>query len=426
MIIPSIDLASGDAVQLIGGREQALNAGHPAPLAEKFGRVGEIAVIDLDAARGQGHNTERIRELLALAPCRVGGGIRDAQTAISWLDAGAKKVILGTAATPEILSQLPRNRLIAALDAVHTGTAEDPTRSTGQVVDQGWTRETGATVLERIEVLRDLVGGFLITFVEREGRMAGIDLEQIKRYLDAAGDAQLTIAGGVATVDEIAALDRLGIDAQVGMALYTEQLTLAECFCAPLVSDRTDGLWPTVVCNASGQTLGLTYSNLESVQRSLDTGTAHYFSRKRGLWRKGETSGATQEMLSIHCDCDRDTLMFAVNQQGHGFCHLSRPTCFGDLKGIQRLETTLADRMRTAPESSYTHRLFQSPALLAEKIAEEARELNEAVARQDVIHEAADVIFFTMARLAKEQIPLSEIEHELDRRADKVTRRDTV
>jgi phosphoribosyl-ATP pyrophosphohydrolase len=256
--------------------------------------------------------------------------------------------------------------------------------------------------------------------------MAGIDLDCVKQYLASAGDARLTIAGGVATARDIAALDQLGVDAQVGMALYTNRLTLAECFCAPLHSDRPDGLWPTIVSNASGRALGLTYSNLESVQRSLDTGTAHYFSRKRGLWKKGETSGATQQLLTIVPDCDRDALMFVVNQTGAGFCHLSQPTCFGDFRGLQRLETTLADRMKAPPASSFTHRLFQSPELLASKITEEAEELNEAVAREEVIHEAADVIFFTMARLAREQIQFSEIEDELDRRSGKVTRRNTV
>ena len=96
MIIPSIDLMNGNAVQLVGGKEMALDAGDPRPIAEKFGRVGEIAVIDLDAALSQGSNREVIEDLLKLAPCRVGGGIRDVETALDWLDKGARKVILGT------------------------------------------------------------------------------------------------------------------------------------------------------------------------------------------------------------------------------------------------------------------------------------------------------------------------------------------
>ena len=137
MIIPSIDLQNGHAVQLIGGKERALDAGDPRPLADLFGRVGEVAVIDLDAALGTGSNREMILELLERAPCRVGGGIRDLQTARFWLDAGAQKIILGTAAEPELLNQLPKERVIAALDAVD-----------GDVVVEGWTKKTGRTVLD--------------------------------------------------------------------------------------------------------------------------------------------------------------------------------------------------------------------------------------------------------------------------------------
>src|SRR5690348_1918274 len=117
MIVPSIDLMGGQAVQLIGGREKALEAGDPRPLAEQFRLVGEIAVVDLDAALGHGSNAGVIRDLIRIAPCRVGGGIRSVAAAREWLDAGAMKVVLGTAATPEVLRELPADRVVAALDA---------------------------------------------------------------------------------------------------------------------------------------------------------------------------------------------------------------------------------------------------------------------------------------------------------------------
>ena len=101
MIIPSVDLMSANAVQLIGGEKKAIDAGDPRPIAKRFALAGELAVIDLDAALGQGSNSATIIDLLALAPCRVGGGIRDYQTALKWLDSGAEKIILGTAAEKE-------------------------------------------------------------------------------------------------------------------------------------------------------------------------------------------------------------------------------------------------------------------------------------------------------------------------------------
>ena len=414
MLIPPIDLQGGQAVQLIGGKEHALSAGDPRPLAEKFGRVGEVAVVDLDAALGTGNNTELIKELLPLAPCRVGGGIRSVEAAIEWLDAGATKVVLGTAATTEVLSQLPPERTVVALDSFD-----------GEVVTHGWTKGTGQRVEDKLEELRDLTTGFLMTFVEREGRKTGTDPDTLRRYLDAAGDCRVTFAGGVASAEEIGEIHALGADAQVGMALYEGHFSLADSVAVCLTSDRPDGLWPTVVTNERGQSLGLAYSNLESLDRTIETGDVHYWSRSRGeLWQKGLTSGDTQRLLRLTPDCDSDTLEFRVSQTGRGFCHLKQTSCFGDLDGFTELERRLVDRVANAPEGSYTKRLFDDSELLASKITEEAGELNEAVERGDITHEAADVLFFVMTRLAAEGIPLADVERVLDERALKVTRRD--
>ena len=244
----------GDAVQLIGGKAPALNAGDPRPLASRFGRLGEIAVIDLDAALGTGSNADVIRDLLPLARCRVGGGIRSVDAAIGWLDAGAEKVILGTAATPETLSQLPPERTIVALDSFD-----------GEVVTHGWTRGTGARVEDRLAELRDLTSGFLLTFVEREGQMLGADAATMQRYLEEAGETRITFAGGIRSAAEVGEIHALGADAQVGMALYTDEFSLADAVGATLHSDRPDGFWPTVVANERGQALGLAYSNLASL-----------------------------------------------------------------------------------------------------------------------------------------------------------------
>jgi phosphoribosyl-ATP pyrophosphohydrolase/phosphoribosyl-AMP cyclohydrolase len=414
MLIPPIDLMGGEAVQLIGGKEHALSAGDPRPLAEKFGRLGEVAIVDLDAALGTGNNTELIEELLPLAPCRVGGGIRSIESAIEWLDAGAHKIVLGTAATPEVLAALPPERTVVALDSFE-----------GEVVTHGWTRGTGQRVEDKLAELQDLTSGFLLTFVEREGRMTGTDPATLRRYLDAAGGCRVTFAGGITGADEIGTIHEMGADAQVGMALYKGEFTLGDAVAATLRSDRPDGLWPTVVTNERGQSLGLAYSNHESLDRTLETGDVHYWSRSRGeLWQKGLTSGSTQRLLRVDSDCDDDTLRFTVSQSGRGFCHLDQTSCFGDLAGFAELERRLFDRVVNAPEGSFTQRLLNDSELLAGKITEEAQELNEATDRGDIVHEAADVLFFVMTRLAAEGIPLDEIEAELDRRATKVTRRD--
>jgi phosphoribosyl-ATP pyrophosphohydrolase len=413
MIVPSIDLMNGHAVQLVGGKSMELNAGDPRPIAARFRLAGEIAVVDLDAALSRGHNDAVIRELIAMARCRVGGGIRSVDRAIEWLDAGAARIVLGTMATPEVLRELPKDRVIAALDAVDL-----------EVVVDGWRTRTGRSVLDRMAELRELVGGFLVTFVEREGRMGGCRMEAVEAIVQAAGDVRVTIAGGVTTPTEVDELDRLGADAQVGMALYKGVLTLADAIAAPLRSDRPDGLWPTVVVDEQGIALGLCYSSRDSLREAVDTQRGVYWSRSRGeLWRKGETSGATQTLLRIDLDCDRDALRFTVRQAGGGFCHHGTRTCWGEDDGLARLARTLAARAESAPLGSYTRRLFDDPALLASKLSEEAGELAAARSPDEVCGETADLMYFALVAMTRAGVSLEQVEAELARRALRITRR---
>ncbi len=419
MIIPSIDISRARTVQLVGGESQALDAGDPVPWLERFRVAGEVAVVDIDAARGDGSNAEQIAALCALAPCRVGGGIRDYETAVRWLDAGAAKLVIGTAAQPELLTRLPKARVIAALDARN-----------GDVVTHGWRTSTGRSIESRIEDLRDLVGGFLITFVELEGRLGGTDLERAQRLVEVAGDARLTIAGGVTTAADVAALDGIGADAQVGMALYTGRLTLGAAVAAPLSSDRPDRLIPTIVVDERGTALGLAWSSSESLEQAVTERRGVYQSRTRGRWVKGATSGATQELLRVDLDCDRDAVRFTVRQAGEGFCHTGTRSCWGNQTGLGALSRDLVARVRenvgnvaSVTPPSYTARLAANPLLLQAKLVEEAAELAEARGVAETIHEAADLVYFTLATLAARGVDLADVESELARRALRVTRR---
>lgn len=412
MILPSIDLMDGKAVQLIGGKTMELNAGDPLPLARKFARVGEIAVIDLDLALGQGTNEETICSILRLARCRVGGGIRSVEAARDWLDRGASKVILGTAANREVLAQLPKDRVIVALDAVH-----------GEVVVDGWRTKTGRTVVDRMRELRPYCEHFMVTFVEREGRLQGIDLDSVRSILAAADGAEVTFAGGITTAEEIAELDRLGADAQVGMALYKGQLDLADAFAAPLKPANKQGLWPTVVCDELGTALGLCWSNAESIAAAIEQGRGIYQSRSRGLWVKGLTSGAVQELVRIDLDCDRDALRFTVRQAEPGFCHQQTRTCWGADSGLSALARRLQQRAKNAPTESYVDRLLKQPELLAAKLSEEAGELAAARTVAEVAEESADVMFFAMVAMARRGVTLEDVAAVLDKRALAVRRR---
>jgi phosphoribosyl-ATP pyrophosphohydrolase len=207
------------------------------------------------------------------------------------------------------------------------------------------------------------------------------------------------------------------------MALYTGRISLGDAFTAPLRSDRADGLWPTVVTDPHGRALGLVYSDAESVAHAVEHGVGAYHSRRRGLWVKGETSGATQRLLSVETDCDRDALRFVVEQAGVGFCHEGSATCWGDNAGLAGLERTVTARLADAPAGSYTRRLFDDPALLRAKLVEEAGELADAESSHDVAWEAADVLYFTMVAMARAGVELADVARQLDRRALKISRR---
>jgi len=413
MIIPSIDLMHGRAVQLRRGREFVLDGGDPMATLEQFAVAGEVAVVDLDAALGNGSNAGLIREMVRRAPCRVGGGIRDLDTARAWLDAGAARIMIGTVATPEFCGALPRERVIAAVDAEH-----------GQVVVEGWRTATGTSVLDRIRDLTPLVGGFLFTQVEHEGAMGGFDFQAVAAAVRAAGDARLTAAGGITTAAEIAELDRIGADAQVGMALYTGRLLLGDAVAAPLAKPLDGAVWPTVVCDEWGHALGLVWSTRESLVRAIAERKGIYWSRSRqALWEKGATSGNTQELVRVDLDCDRDALRFTVRQRGAGFCHLDRPACWPSRFDLDDLARTITERAARPEPGSGTAKLLADPTLLAAKLVEEAEELGRAEAGADVVRETADVLYLSLVAVVRGGGTLAEVVAELSRRRGAVTRR---
>ena len=406
MIIPSVDIQNGQAVQLIEGKTLAIEAGDPYPIAKKFSRVGEIAVIDLDAAMGVGENGQIIKTLVREFPCRVGGGIRSYEKAKFWLDAGAEKIIIGTAAEVELLKRLPKERVIVALDHYFNN-----------VVINGWTERSGVYLGERLTELSPYVGGFLITLVHQEGKMTGLSNDDFLKYigLQEKYKTYFTLAGGIKDLIDINNLDMAGIDTQVGMALYTGELKLGEVVASTFMS--LEELTPTIVTDTNGVVLGFCYSNTESLIHSIETGKATYWSRKRGLWVKGETSGNTQEVIRIIPDCDKDSIKVIVKQTGKGFCHKNTYTCWGEGKnGLVKLEQTIQERKNSAGDS-YTQQLLANSDFLRSKLLEEAEELADASSKEDVIWEAADLIYFTLVRMGEAGVTLADVERELDLRA---------
>jgi phosphoribosylformimino-5-aminoimidazole carboxamide ribotide isomerase len=226
LIIPCIDLMDGKVVQLVQGREKALEGGSPEEMLRTFAAFPEIQVIDLDAAIGKGHNTEILGYLAAHARIRAGGGVRTVEHADSLLDRGAYRVIIGTAAfssdginrtfLDELIKKVDASRVLIALDSKE-----------GRIVVKGWRESTRFTAEEVIRELEPYCGGFLCTYVDKEGMMQGTDLEWFSR-LRAATEHEITAAGGITTLDDIRRLAALHIHAAIGMAIYTGRMDLNE------------------------------------------------------------------------------------------------------------------------------------------------------------------------------------------------------
>jgi phosphoribosylformimino-5-aminoimidazole carboxamide ribotide isomerase len=226
MLIPSIDLQGGRIVQLVQGERLAIEAPDPEPWIARFSRFPRVQLIDLDAAKGTGDNASLAAAICARLPCRLGGGIRTVERAKSALDAGAHAVIVSSslfrdgtvdlAFSESLAAAIGRERVIAAVDS-----------RGGRVVIHGWRTALPITAVEAVTALEPYCAEFLYTHVDNEGLMRGTDMDAIVAVRNATG-RRVTAAGGVTTRDEIERLDALGVDAVVGMAIYTGQLRVED------------------------------------------------------------------------------------------------------------------------------------------------------------------------------------------------------
>lgn len=218
VLIPSIDLMGGKIVQLVQGKKKALEFDYFDEWIERFSKYPLVQLIDLDAAMGHGSNATRIAEIAGRLPCQVGGGIRSIETAQSVLDAGAQRVIVGSALftggtldcafAERLATASGANRLVFALDAIG-----------GRVTTHGWRKVSDVRPIEMIESLDRWCTAFLYTHVDTEGLLQGFPQEVIVP-LRAATERQLIAAGGIRSQHEIDALDAMGVDSVVGMAIY--------------------------------------------------------------------------------------------------------------------------------------------------------------------------------------------------------------
>lgn len=226
LIIPCIDLMEGKVVQLVQGKEKALEGDHPHRMLERFAGFPVIQVIDLDAALGNGQNDAIVEDLATRAHIRAGGGVRSRQRAQALISLGVDKVIVGTAAfdaqgiredfLADLAEAVGKERIQIALDS-----------KGGRIVVRGWKESTNLTAVEVLQQLEPYCSSFLCTYVDKEGMMQGTDLSWFAA-LRAGTQHEITAAGGVTTLDDVRALLAMNVNAALGMAIYTGRLDLAE------------------------------------------------------------------------------------------------------------------------------------------------------------------------------------------------------
>jgi phosphoribosylformimino-5-aminoimidazole carboxamide ribotide isomerase len=225
MLIPSIDLLGGRIVQLVQGEKLRLAFDDFEYWIEKFSRYPLVQLIDLDAAMRQGDNSALVEQIAKRLPCQAGGGIHSIERARQVLDAGARRVIIGSAlfsAEGTVNSEFAAN--MAGSIGTEQIVAGIDTKS-GRIAVKGWKAQVALTPDEAIPQLEPYVAAFLYTHVDTEGTMQGFPIETAAR-LRALTKKQLIVAGGIRSRQEVDALDALGADAVVGMAVYTEMLAV--------------------------------------------------------------------------------------------------------------------------------------------------------------------------------------------------------
>jgi len=224
MLIPSIDLQNGAVVQLVQGDKLAIRAEDAEPWIQKLSRFPRVQLIDLDAAMGKGDNAALVSSICGRLPCRVGGGIRSVERAREVLALGAHAVIASSALFRDGAVDAAFARSLAEAVGVERVIAAVDSRG-GRVVIHGWKTALPLTTVDAVRALEPFCSEFLYTHVDTEGLMGGTDMPAIMAVRQATS-RRVTAAGGITTWDEINQLDAAGIDAVVGMAIYTGQLPL--------------------------------------------------------------------------------------------------------------------------------------------------------------------------------------------------------
>ncbi len=348
IILPAIDIKDRTPVRLYQGDYSTAHkvAEDALTTALSFQEAGAVwlHMVDLDGAKAKVPvNSEVILDVKKNTELKVeiGGGIRDMNTVDFYLEKGIDRVILGSAALhdPDFVREAVKKygrKIAVGIDALN-----------GKVAAEGWTAQSEVDYIDMAKSMESIGVRYIIfTDISKDGTLNGPNLTQLDK-INRAVSCNIIASGGVSTMKDILDLNDLGVYGTIaGKAIYSKRLDLRSAITAAQRISKNSKkqiefedeleryfikaeLIPAIIQEEStGEVLMLAYMNRESLAKTLETGYTWFYSRSRkALWNKGSTSGHTQKVLSIHADCDDDTLLIKVKQIGAA-CHTGKHSCF--------------------------------------------------------------------------------------------------
>lgn len=468
-VIPCLDVAGGRVVKGVNF-VNLRDAGDPVEAARRYEEEGadEVAFLDISAAHEERgtlvHLVERVAAVLSI-PFTVGGGVRTVEDAGALLAAGADRVTVNTAALHDpglltgIASRYGAQCVVVAVDGKRIAGPDGVVRM--RVMSHGGRRETERTVEEWVaEATAAGAGEILLTSVDADGTKSGFDVEMLRAARARTG-VPIVASGGAGELDHFcSAVEEGGADAVLAASVFHDRIftigRVKEALAgrgirvrpagtaSPFSSVRFDerGLVPVVVRDAAaGAVLMLAWADREALDATRSTGLAHFFSRSRQrLWKKGETSGNVQRVLSVSVDCDGDAVLYDALPAGPA-CHTGATSCFAEtlrlapspgpgastaaapVLDLGPLFEVVAARAAAPQEGSYTNRLLSGPLeRAAQKVGEEGVEVALAAATgtpESLAEEIADLLYHVVVLMQRRGVAQGQVQAALDARRGK-------
>lgn len=479
-IIPTIDISRGRAVLVCEGKV-TMDNGDPLERADLLSINSDFQIVDLDRAGEIGDNSKLIKQICLKYPCYVAGGIRNYEIASDFLNNNAKRIVVSTALNKDFISKIPKDRLIIAFDIdeefnLYKRGRKELTKenlfdkikelhehiSFITITFHYFEGKGKGTDIEKIKIIKQFIEEN--SFKIRVAVAGGINsLQEISEIINMGITPQfgLGLWKKNFTLGEIYA-NIMNYSKMENLYHFKEQ--------------GKPTLFPVVILNSIGQLLGLTYTDFNGIKESIDNNKCVFYSRERQCrWLKGETSGNFQKLLKVGLNCDRTALIFKV-QDGYNFCHLEQVSCFNfndyTSKGILFLEKNIKEAIEDksfentyeqTPENhftqenydcgcftkkidncnlnqkslecktelqvqkekvSYTKLISKNKKAQIAKILEEANEICFANCenKENLIHEISDLIYFLVLYCLSNNVNISEILNELNKRNYKITK----